>query len=92
MLYDGSLTDEQGFVAMGGQADALTASLTADYREGLSFDEALKLGAKALAASDSNRELLAANLEVAVLDRSKSRRTFRRLFDPDVSGVLQSAQ
>jgi proteasome alpha subunit len=76
VLYDGSVTDEQGFVAMGGQADALTAALAAEYQVGMSFQESLRLGAKALAASDPNRTFEPDKLEVAVLDRSRRRRTF----------------
>ena len=88
VLYDGSVTDEQGFVAMGGQADALTAGLNESYQEGLSFDDALRLGANALAAGDTSRTLEAQNLEVAVLDRARPRRAFRRLPDPDVERIL----
>jgi proteasome alpha subunit len=88
VLYDGSVSDEQGFVAMGGQADALTSGLGESYHAGLTFDEALRLGASALAATDASREITAANLEVAVLDRSRPRRAFRRLPDPDVARVL----
>src|SRR3954465_10416713 len=32
LTYDGSVADEQGFVAMGGQADAVTASLREHHR------------------------------------------------------------
>ncbi len=88
VLYDGSVTDEQGFVAMGGQADVLTSGLTESYREGLSFDDALRLGANALSAGDPSRTLEAHNLEVAVLDRARPRRAFRRLSDPDVERIL----
>ena len=88
ILYDGSVTDEQGFVAMGGQADALNAGLTESYHEGMSFDEALRLGMQALSTSDTTRTIAAKNLEVAVLDRSRTRRTFRRLDDIDVARVL----
>ena len=88
VLYDGSVTDEQGFVAMGGQADALNAGIGESYQEGLDFENALKLGAQALRATDPTRTLEAVNLEVAVLDRSRPRRTFRRLHDQDVERVL----
>jgi proteasome alpha subunit len=88
VLYDGSVTDEQGFVAMGGQADALNSGIGEGYQEGLDFENALKLGAQALRATDPTRTLEATNLEVAVLDRSRPRRTFRRLHDQDVERVL----
>ncbi len=90
VLYDGSVSDEQGFVAMGGQADTLTTGLGESYREGLSFDDALQLGARALGATDPPRTLTAANLEVAVLDRQRPRRAFRRLQDLDVERILSA--
>ena len=92
VLYDGSVTDEQGFVAMGGQADALTTALGADYHEGMSFTDSLKVGAKALSASDPSRQLDPANLEVAVLERARPRRTFRRVPDADVVRLLNGSQ
>ena len=88
ILYDGTVVDRQGFVAMGGQAEALVATLNDQYREGLTFDEALQLGTQALSGSDPARTLATENLEVAVLDRSRPRRAFRRVSDPDVARVL----
>jgi proteasome alpha subunit len=89
VTYDGSLQDEQGVVAMGGNADALMQALQADYTSGLDLTAAVKVGAKALAAAEPGREIVAANLEVALLDRSRPKRAFRRLSDPDVSAILQ---
>jgi proteasome alpha subunit len=86
--YDGTVSDEQGFVAMGGQPEPLATALGAEYQDSIGFDEALRLGVKALAASDPSRTLAADNLEVAALDRSKARRTFRRFADPEVERIL----
>jgi proteasome alpha subunit len=88
VLYDGSVTDEQNFVAMGGQAEQIAGVLRGEYREGMTFDEALRLGARALAAGDPARTIPPANLEVAVLDRARPRRAFRRFSDPEVARVL----
>jgi len=88
VLYDGSVSDEQGFVAMGGQAEALSTALTTSYQSGMGFDDALRLGAQALGASDATRNLPPQNLEVAVLDRSRARRSFRRVADADVTRIL----
>ena len=88
ILYDGSVTDEQGFVAMGGQADQLAASFTEIYRDGVSFDDALRMGMQALNATEPSRTITADNLEVAVLDRKKLRRSFRRITDADVTRIL----
>ena len=88
VLYDGSVSDEQGFVAMGGQAESLTSALRTGYDAGMGFEDALKAGAQALGAADPTRPIVADNLEVAVLDRSRARRTFRRVEDPDVRRIL----
>ncbi len=88
VLYDGSVSDRQGFVAMGGQADAISSAMAAEYQPGMRFDESLRLGAKALDGADPTRTLEPAKLEVAVLDRSRPRRTFRRFTDPDVERIL----
>jgi proteasome alpha subunit len=63
-----------------------------EYRAGMGFNESLKVGAKALSASDPNRELDPQKLEVAVLDRARPRRTFRRLEDADVVRILAGSQ
>lgn len=88
VLYDGSVADEQGFVAMGGQAEALTARLQQEYREGFTFPEAFTAATGALAAADSGRALTAHNLEVATLQRGVARRAFRRYSDEEVAGLL----
>src|SRR3989442_3225354 len=41
ILFDRSVADEQGFVAMGGRAEELTEHLKGGYREGLSLQEAI---------------------------------------------------
>jgi proteasome alpha subunit len=86
--YDGTLQDEQGVVAMGGNPDPLLAALREGYHEGLDLKEALALGAQALGSSDPARELKPAGLEVALLDRARPRRAFRRLGAAEVSSLL----
>ena len=87
ILFDGSVTDEQGCVAMGGQSDALSTRLREAYREGLSEGEAVQVAVRALSEVEE-RPIEAANLEAAVLDRTRARRKFRRLTDLDLTGVL----
>jgi len=91
VLYDGSLQDEEGVVAMGGHADTLMQTLQDGYQTGLSLDDAVRLGARSLAQADPERELTADKLEVAVLERSRPRRAFRRLNDLQVADVLQGS-
>ena len=79
LTFDGSVADEHGFVAMGGAAEAVGAALKERYADGESLSEALKVGIHALQQQDADRVLEAKSLEVAVLDRNRSQRLFRRL-------------
>src|SRR5436309_4862321 len=42
ILFDGSVTDEQGHVAMGGRSDELTEAMRTAYQEGASLAEAVR--------------------------------------------------
>jgi proteasome alpha subunit len=86
VLYDGTIEDERNYTAMGGQADEIRRFLKDNYHEGLSLAEALGLGVRALMVTQ-NKVLTEHDLEVAVLDRAKERRKFRRL-PPDVLSQL----
>jgi proteasome alpha subunit len=89
LTYDGSVADEQGFVAMGGNAEAITTKMQQTHREGIPLAEAARLGLDALATAEGEqRTLTAAQLEVAVLDRTRPRRKFRRLTDAQVDQLL----
>jgi proteasome alpha subunit len=86
LTYDGSVSDEQGFVAMGGQADAVAQSLREHHRPDASLPDALAVAVRALEAGTAGqqngggeRRLAANTLEVAVLERSRPRRCFRRI-------------
>lgn len=87
ILYDGSLADEENFVAMGGQAEALNVYLKEHFRSDLSLGEGVKLGLAALVEVEK-RELSPTNLEVAALERRRERRKFRRLKDRELSALL----
>lgn len=88
ILYDGSVADEQNFVAMGGQAEALNTFLEGSYKSGLKTSDAVKLGFKALVEVEK-REIPAQDIEAAALDRSRDRRKFRRLSDDEVESFLR---
>src|SRR5207244_11907735 len=49
ILFDGSVADEQGFVAMGGRADDLNEQLKNGYAEGLALADAVRMASTALA-------------------------------------------
>jgi proteasome alpha subunit len=79
ILFDGSVTDRTGWVAMGGQSEALGAYLAVKYpKRAPSFGDAIKLGNDSLKAVEG-REMPPESLEVGVLDRTLGRRKFRRL-------------
>ncbi|MEX0835507.1 MAG: proteasome subunit alpha [Nitriliruptor sp.] len=87
ILYDGSIVDEHRFVAMGGEAEALTAALGESYTDGLDRDGAIRLAVAAL-AQVAGRELPAGDLEVSGLDATRPRRRFFRLRSDDLETVL----
>ena len=89
LTYDGSVADEHGFVAMGGQAEPIITALRAGHRDGMPLAGALALAVAALSRrGEDERQLPASQLEVAVLDRSRSRRRFRRIVGPALERLL----
>jgi proteasome alpha subunit len=93
LTYDGSVADEHGFVAMGGAAEQIETGLKNRWRPGLSLGEALTMAVDELGkdpAGGAARSLTAAQLEVAVLDRERPRRTFRRLGGGLLEALLSS--
>ena len=74
ITFDGSVADEHGFVAMGGQADQVAAVLKDRYSPGLSMEAALGAAIAALAGQGNGEraEINASQLEVAVLDAGGS--------------------
>ena len=89
VLYDGTIEDERNFAAMGGQADDIRRFLRDNYRENLPLAEALQLGVRALTVTQ-NKALSEKDLEVAVLDRTRPRRTFRRIGADQLGQLLGS--
>ena len=94
LTYDGSVADVQGFVAMGGASDQVEKKLAEAWRPGLSLGEALRIAVDVLgtpAEGAEPRTLSADQLEVAVLDRERPRRTFRRVVHPLLERLLNSS-
>jgi len=91
LTFDGSLVDEPDFVVMGGQSEAVTAQLREHFLPGMSLAEALRVGVAALSSvspAAGGGQLPAAQLEVAVLDRRRPKRTFRRVVGAALDSVL----
>ncbi|WP_225914479.1 proteasome subunit alpha [Nocardioides jiangsuensis] len=90
LTYDGQVADEHGFAVMGGNTEAVTGHLRENYRPGSSLGEVLQLAVGALGQSDAgSRVIAAADLEVAVLDRTRSQqRKFKRLSAEHLASLL----
>jgi len=92
LTYDGSVADEHGFAAMGGQVDQISAELGRRWRQGMSLKEGVHLAVGLLSASGDATEartLDEASLEVAILDRTRSAsRKFRRLQGSALNDLL----
>ncbi|MEV4828364.1 proteasome subunit alpha [Micromonospora sp. CA-248260] len=93
LTYDGSVNDEPGRMAMGGQAEAITGVLKAEHRPDLSLSEAVRVAMKALSSvggeGGAARTIAPNQLEVAVLDRARVGRTFRRITGAALTALLE---
>lgn len=85
VLYDGTVVDRKGFLAMGGQSEELSAQLQRGYSDEMDLDGAIALAVRALRAAAPGGNDLTSRLEVAVLERGRPRRSFRRLSAEDVA-------
>lgn len=84
--YDGSVSDEDGFAVLGGEAEAIRERLGGTYDADMDLAAGLQAAASALAGDD--RALGGDALEVAVLDRLDAGRCFRRLENGDIDDLL----
>ena len=93
ITFDGSVNDEHGYVAMGGQAETIAAVLKDRYAEDASLPGALAAAIAGLTAQANGErvEISAGQLEVAVLDRTREHRTFRRLTGHRLEALLTEA-
>lgn len=82
--YDGTLYDDQGVAAIGGQAEVLLEKLGEGYRSGMPMTEALGMAA---AAFREVQEREAEGWEVALLGREGTHRRFRRLTVEELSQI-----
>jgi proteasome alpha subunit len=90
IAYEGTITDEERFAVLGGDAETITERVAAAWTEGWNLSAALKAATGALAGPD--RMLAAGDLEVATLSRDNGRadgrRTFRRIADEELALLL----
>jgi len=90
LTYDGSVADVQGFVVMGGPAEAVSAVLDGTYVPGASLGAVLRVAVDALGRDGAEPRIIApSQLEVAVLERGRKQdRKFRRLVGTQLAGLL----
>ena len=90
LTFDGQVVEERDYAVMGGAAEAVTKYLQERFTPGLSRDDAIELAAAALGQNESgHRDIPADDLEVAVLDRTRSQdRKFRRIHADTLTDIL----
>jgi proteasome alpha subunit len=89
VLFDGSVSDEQGYVAMGGHAEELGDVLRDRYQPGWDLATAVRTAVQALATTPETREVPAEQIEAGTLDRTRTqRRKFRRVTAAQLSDIL----
>ncbi len=88
ILFDGTVSDQHGFVGIGGHAETLTQALQGTYQESWDLATAVREAVKALSSAEG-REIEAEAIEAGVLERTRTqRRKFRRVEDDEVAQIL----
>jgi proteasome alpha subunit len=94
LTYEGRVGDEHGYAVMGGDADTVAEYLKEHYTEGASLQEALSVAVAALGHSTeggqtTDRVIPVEDLEVAVLDRTRTQpRKFARILPARLETLL----
>jgi proteasome alpha subunit len=86
IAYEGTITDQDRFAVLGGEAEAIAERVATGWVPDRDLGAALRAAVTALAGPD--RTLEAGDLEVAVLSRENGRRTFRRVANSELAGLL----
>ncbi|MUL44180.1 proteasome subunit alpha [Streptomonospora sp. PA3] len=91
ITFDGSVVDEQGFLAMGGSAEQVTAALKERFDAQAPLGDALNAAMHALRHENGEeRDLEASGLEVAVLERERrEHRKFRRITGERLTALIR---
>ena len=94
ITFDGSVAEEHGFVAMGGQSDQVAGVLKQHYAERMPLADALAVAIEGVSGQPNGDrpEMNAGQLEVAVLDRGRAHRKFRRLAGARLEALLTEAR
>ncbi len=85
--FDGTLRDDHGFAAIGGEEEAIRERLGTDYQAGLDLGAAIGVATTAIAANTEG-DVDPEHWEAAILDSKMERRKFRRLNGDAVAAAL----
>ena len=88
IAYEGTITDENAYAVIGGDAETIRSRIVRTFRRGWSLPDAVRACAAALSGSD--KTLGTDELEVAVLARNGPRRAFERLSQAEVEQILKA--
>ena len=87
--FDGSISDHEGYCAIGGSVDDMLTYLRAEYRPDLPLGDAMRLGRAALQrAGEGEPNVVPENLEVCILEKTRPGRKFRRLSTEEAKRLL----
>jgi proteasome alpha subunit len=86
IAYEGTITDEDRFAVLGGDAETITERVGAAWQAEWDLSTAVRAATTALAGPE--RTLGAGDLEVAILSRGNGRRTFRRIDEGELAQLL----
>ncbi len=85
ILYDGTVVDEDFYVVLGGETEAISERF-GEFTEVVELSDGLKRAVAALSGPD--RSLGPDDLEIAVLQRGIGRRAFRRIDNTETTRLL----
>lgn len=86
--FDGSIYDEKGFAAIGGKAEAINIFIKEQYNKGLpDLKESITISKEAI-ETVTNQKVIPQGLEVAILDRRRSGRRFKRVLASEIKEIL----
>ena len=89
ITFDGFISDQKNYAAIGGEAEQLNEALSKGWREGLALSEAIRLGRDVLGRANGGTSVLdEASLEIAVLSREREGRKFQRLSRDEVRELI----
>lgn len=94
ITFDGAVADEHDFVVVGGQADRVAAVIKEQYSASMTLSEAMKVAVQSLAGQGdaASEPLTSGELEVALLERDREHRAFRRITGARLEALLTEAR